>query len=84
MQRIFQTPGPHALFDTAQTRRIEAQAQAALPPYTLMQRAGVAVSQLALAIAPHAARVWIAAGPGNNGGDGFEAAANLRRHGRQV
>ena len=43
-----------------------------------MQRAGEAAARLALALAPHARRVWIAAGPGNNGGDGIEAARLLR------
>ncbi|MFT4242809.1 MAG: NAD(P)H-hydrate epimerase, partial [Acidovorax sp.] len=75
---------PHPLFDTATTRRIERAAQAALPPHTLMQRAGLAVARLAQAIAPHARMVWIACGPGNNGGDGLEAAIHLRRAGRDV
>ena len=75
---------PHPLFNTAATRRIEHAAAAALPPHTLMQRAGWAVARLALALAPHARTVWIACGPGNNGGDGLEAAAHLRRSGRQV
>lgn len=68
------------LFDIAATRRIE-QAAAALPPHTLMQRAGLAVARLAMAIAPQARTIWIACGPGNNGGDGFEAAAQLRARG---
>lgn len=42
-----------------------------------MQRAGLAVAQLAMALAPHARTIWIACGPGNNGGDGFEAARHL-------
>lgn len=49
-----------------------------------MQRAGLAVARLALAIAPHARHVWIACGPGNNGGDGFEAAIHLKRWGKRV
>jgi hydroxyethylthiazole kinase-like uncharacterized protein yjeF len=48
-----------------------------------MQRAGLAVARLALAIAPHAQRTWIACGPGNNGGDGLEAAMHLQRWGKQ-
>ena len=36
---------PHALFDVAATRRIEQAAAAALPPHTLMQRAGRAVAR---------------------------------------
>ncbi|KIQ34409.1 carbohydrate kinase [Variovorax paradoxus] len=69
------------LFDIAATRRIEQAAVAALPAHTLMQRAGLAVARLAMAIAPHARTIWIACGPGNNGGDGFEAAAQLQHRG---
>lgn len=80
MQRITaETDAP--LFDIAATRRIEHVAAAALPPHTLMQRAGRAVARLAMALAPDARTIWIACGPGNNGGDGFEAAAQLQRHG---
>jgi hydroxyethylthiazole kinase-like uncharacterized protein yjeF len=83
MQRI--TPDQaHPLFDTAATRRLEQAMAAALPPHTLMQRAGRAVAQLAQALAPHARTVWIACGPGNNGGDGLEAATHLARSDRQV
>jgi ADP-dependent NAD(P)H-hydrate dehydratase / NAD(P)H-hydrate epimerase len=72
------------LFDLAATRRIEQAAAAALPAHALMQRAGLAVARLAMAIAPHARTVWVACGPGNNGGDGFEAAAQLRQRGGEV
>lgn len=75
---------PHALFNTAATRHIEQTAAASLPPHTLMQRAGLAVARLAQALAPHARTVWIACGPGNNGGDGLEAAVHLRRSGKEV
>ena len=71
------------LYDVTQTRSIEAQAQAALPAHTLMQRAGLATAQLALAIAPHAQKIWLACGPGNNGGDGLEAAVHLQTWGKQ-
>lgn len=70
------------LFDAATTRRIEAAAAADLPPHTLMQRAGLAVARLALALAPHARTLWVACGPGNNGGDGLEAALHLQRWGK--
>ncbi len=56
------------------SRELERLAQAALPPHTLMQRAGLACARLARALAPHGRTAWIACGPGNNGGDGFEAA----------
>lgn len=71
-----------ALYSAATTRCLEQAAQAALPTHTLMQRAGLAVAQLALAVAPHAQRLWIACGPGNNGGDGLEAALHLQRWGK--
>lgn len=72
------------LYGTAATRAIEQTAAAALPPHALMQRAGLAVARLALALAPHARQVWIACGAGNNGGDGLEAAMHLHRWGRPV
>ena len=84
MQRILPNTEALPLFDVAQTRAIEQAAMASRPPHTLMRRAGLATARLALAIAPHAARVWIAAGPGNNGGDGLEAALQLRQWGKQV
>jgi len=74
----------YPLHDTATTRRIEQTALAELPTHTLMQRAGRAVAALALAKVPHARHIWVACGPGNNGGDGLEAALHLRRQGKQV
>ena len=71
------------LNDTAASRGIERAAAAALPPHTLMQRAGLAVARLTLALAPGAHRIWIACGPGNNGGDGMEAALHLKQAGRE-
>ncbi len=78
LQRKTQWP----LYNVTQTRNIEIEAQATLPAYTLMQRAGLATAQLALAIAPHAQKIWIACGPGNNGGDGLEAAVHLQAWGK--
>lgn len=72
---------PWPLHDVAATRALEAAAQATRAPHVLMQRAGLAVAQLALAAAPHARKVWLACGPGNNGGDGLEAAMHLRQWG---
>lgn len=83
MQRI--TPGrPWPLFGTDATRALEQRAAAALPPHTLMERAGLAVARLALALAPHGRTFWIACGPGNNGGDGFEAARHLQQWGKHA
>jgi ADP-dependent NAD(P)H-hydrate dehydratase / NAD(P)H-hydrate epimerase len=73
-----------ALHGAAVTRRIEQRCAAALPAHALMRRAGEAVARLCLALAPHAQLVWVAAGPGNNGGDGLEAALHLQAAGRQV
>ncbi|MDO8384861.1 MAG: NAD(P)H-hydrate epimerase, partial [Polaromonas sp.] len=72
------------LHGVAATRLLEQQAAAQLPPHTLMQRAGLATARLALALAPHAQRLWIACGPGNNGGDGLEAAMHLHPWGKTV
>ncbi|NPC54489.1 NAD(P)H-hydrate dehydratase [Caenimonas soli] len=81
MQRI--TPDrPWPLLDAAATRAAEQAETARLPPHTLMQRAGLAVARLTMALAPHAKTVWIACGPGNNGGDGMEAAMHLRQWGK--
>jgi NAD(P)H-hydrate repair Nnr-like enzyme with NAD(P)H-hydrate epimerase domain len=38
-----------------------------------MQRAGLAVAKMTLAIAPHAQNLWLAFGRGNSGGNGLEA-----------
>lgn len=76
MRRI--TPSSREpLFDAATTRQIELRAQTLLPAHSLMDRAGLAVARLAIALFPHARTVWIACGPGNNGGDGLRAAAHL-------
>ena len=84
MQPILPAHADHALHSVAQTRAIEQAALSPQPRAPLMERAGEALAHLALALAPHAQRIWIAAGPGNNGGDGLEAALQLLRGGRQV
>jgi hydroxyethylthiazole kinase-like uncharacterized protein yjeF len=73
-----------SLHDTRSSRVVEAAAQATLPPGTLMRRAAHAVTKVALALAPHAKRVWVLTGPGGNGGDGLHAAAQLQQAGREV
>jgi hydroxyethylthiazole kinase-like uncharacterized protein yjeF len=70
------------LFDGAASKHIEQAALAAAAPHALMARAGLGVARLALALAPRARRVWVLAGPGNNGGDGLVAARHL--HGQGV
>ena len=75
---------PRPLHGVAATRALEQAVAAQLPPHALMQRAGLALARLAQALAPHAGRLWLACGPGNNGGDGLEAAMHLKRWGRPV
>lgn len=72
------------LHGIAASRQLESLSQAGLAPQTLMQRAGLSVARLAQAIAPHGRHAWIACGPGNNGGDGFEAALQLQRWGWHI
>jgi ADP-dependent NAD(P)H-hydrate dehydratase / NAD(P)H-hydrate epimerase len=67
------------LHGTDATRSLERAAQAARPAHTLMARAGLAVARLARALTPHARCIWVACGPGNNGGDGLVAAMHLHR-----
>jgi len=72
------------LYDVAATRRIETAALAEQPSDELIRRAGLSVAQMAMAIAPHGSKVWVACGPGNNGSDGLEAARHLQTWGKQV
>lgn len=77
---------PHGLVTlatVADLRTLEQQAAAQGGPL-LMVLAGQAVARLARAIAPHARRIWVACGPGNNGGDGLEAAIHLHQAGLEV
>jgi len=71
------------LATVAELRALElkAHAQGGTP---LMILAGAAVARLARAVAPHARRIWLACGPGNNGGDGLEAARHLHQAGFEV
>lgn len=72
------------LYDVAASRAIEARELARHPAGSLMQRAGRSVARLALSLAPHARQIWVAAGPGGNGGDGLHAAADLAARGVAV
>ena len=72
------------LYDAAAIRSLEQFASRLLPPGVLMERAGLAVAKLALALNPHASNFWVACGPGNNGGDGYIAARHLHQWGKTV
>jgi ADP-dependent NAD(P)H-hydrate dehydratase / NAD(P)H-hydrate epimerase len=84
IERIDSGVGRLALHGIAATRSHEAAALAAVPAFTLMARAGAAVARLALALAPHARTILVFAGPGNNGGDGIEAATRLLAIGKRA
>ncbi len=55
-----------------------------VPSLTLMENAGTAVADTALADYPEARIVTIVCGKGNNGGDGFVAARKLHKAGKNV
>jgi ADP-dependent NAD(P)H-hydrate dehydratase / NAD(P)H-hydrate epimerase len=52
--------------------------------HALMEAAGLAVAQQAMAMVEPAARIVVLCGPGNNGGDGYVAARVLAGNGYQV
>ena len=74
------------LLRTAQIRRIEAQHQRAFPSdaLPLMERAGIAAADVAQSLCSSAAKTLVMAGPGNNGGDAFVLARELKQRGRNV
>ncbi|WP_037073251.1 bifunctional ADP-dependent NAD(P)H-hydrate dehydratase/NAD(P)H-hydrate epimerase [Rhizobium sp. PDO1-076] len=61
--------------------RVDAAAASCMESYGLMRRAGEAVAACALRLFPAALRFVVLCGPGNNGGDGYVAAAALVRAG---
>jgi hydroxyethylthiazole kinase-like uncharacterized protein yjeF len=73
-----------SLHDAPSSRRIEAAALTRHPPHTLIERAGLAVARLALALKPSGKAALVVAGPGNNGGDGLIAARQLAARGWSV
>jgi len=74
------------LYSVAQIRATEASAAAILEPGELMRRAGHAGFEAAMALLgeERARPVLVLAGPGNNGGDALEVAANLGEAGVDV
>ena len=79
------TPAPPlALHGCAATRTLERQYPDDQTDPPLMQRAGLAIARLALALAPYSKSVWVACGPGNNGADGLLAAQHLQQWGKCV
>ena len=80
-----QLPGhDHPLLGVATSRQLEQRLQASLPDHALIERAGLALAKLALALAPQGRMIWLLCGPGNNGGDALIAARHLQEAGRRV
>jgi ADP-dependent NAD(P)H-hydrate dehydratase / NAD(P)H-hydrate epimerase len=82
--RITPSTAAWPLHDAATSRALEAAWLGQVPPGTLMARAGLALARLLRARWPHARRVRVWAGPGNNGGDGWVAAHRLHASGCEV
>lgn len=73
----------HRLYTVAQVRAIEESAYTVLAPGTLMRQAGRAAAGFAMELlgGRRDRPVLLLAGPGNNGGDALEMAANLAEAG---
>jgi len=73
------------VLDTARMRQADRVAieEMRIPGLVLMENAGRGVVEVMLDEIPRigSRRVWVVAGPGNNGGDGFVVARHLSRHG---
>ncbi|CAH2790951.1 MAG: NAD(P)H-hydrate epimerase (EC / ADP-dependent (S)-NAD(P)H-hydrate dehydratase (EC [uncultured Paraburkholderia sp.] len=79
------------LLSLTELRTVEAQAAASLPAHTLMSRAGMSAASFLLeqiardtSIEKSKQKVWLIAGPGNNGGDALVLAAQLHTAGIAV
>ncbi|MFN9186750.1 MAG: NAD(P)H-hydrate epimerase [Betaproteobacteria bacterium] len=73
------------LYTVAQLRAIEAAALGSLPAGTLMQRAGAAAARhIHVSYGPQPRNILVLCGPGNNGGDGYVCASELRALGHRV
>ena len=75
----------HRLLTAGEIRAFEAAHVRKFPKISLMQRAGAAVAKFALTLdKKKSAAILVLAGPGNNGGDAWVAAAALKKGGHQV
>ena len=74
------------IVSTAEMREIDraTSERFGVPSLTLMENAGSAVARFVLSEYPHAERVGIICGKGNNGGDGFVVARKLVEAGQAV
>ena len=81
MLPVLPTSHDQSLHDAPSSRHIESAALSLHPPHTLIERAGLAVARLAVALKPFGQNAVVVAGPGNNGGDGLIAARHLAARG---
>ena len=73
------------LLSVAELRAVERAAQSNLSAGTLMARAGAAVGTcIGMSQPGKSLSVCVVAGPGNNGGDGYAAASELRDSGHRI
>ncbi|WP_431287282.1 NAD(P)H-hydrate dehydratase [Roseateles chitinivorans] len=84
MLPVLPTSHDQSVHDAPSSRRIESAALSLHPPHTLIERAGLAVARLAVALKPFGQNAVVVAGPGNNGGDGLIAARHLAARGWSV
>lgn len=76
----------NSVFQSSQIRALEQAAltDLNLSEYQLMQRAGAAAADLIQKDLPSRAQVLVVCGPGNNGGDGYVVASQLKKRWHQV
>src|SRR5438270_2225882 len=83
MRRLHQVLGMEVLTPAEMERADRLTIAAGRPGFALMLSAGQAVATVAMELMGEGP-ILVVAGPGNNGGDGFVAAAELAAHGREV